>query len=95
MVEAGGGASFGEIGFGMFGPKNRPRVRHIDGDKTLQLLIMGEIHKAGATFAQHSLDPVATNTLWCCRGSLIYECWQIRVCVVEVVHGRLRFSITP
>src|SRR5262249_6448694 len=37
VVEAGDGAGFGQVGFGVLGPGYQPAVRHLDGDGPLQL----------------------------------------------------------
>jgi hypothetical protein len=36
-------------------------VRHLDGDRTVKLLVVGEVDDAEASPAQHFLDPVAAN----------------------------------
>ena len=59
----GDGAGFGQIGFGVGDLGDELGERNLDGDEALQLVIMGEVDKAEAAFAQHSLDPVATDLL--------------------------------
>ena len=71
MIEAGDGAGFGQIGFGVFGPGHQLAVRHLDGHETLQLLVVGQVDEAEAAFAQDSLDPVATDSLGLLGGRLL------------------------
>ena len=87
VIEIGDRAGFGQIGFGIFGAIHQLAMRHLDRDETLQLVVVGEVDEAETALAQHSLDPVATDLLWCCGGSLIPGCRLIRACPVEVVHG--------
>ena len=68
MVEVGDGAGFGQIGFGGFGTIHQLAMRHLDGDETLQLVVVGEVDEAEAAFAQDFLDPVATDLLRTCFG---------------------------
>ena len=68
MVEIGDRAGLGQIRLGIFGLRDQPGVRHLDGDGPVQLLILGQIDEAEAPFAQHFLDPVATDPLRACSG---------------------------
>ena len=38
-------------------------MRHLDCHESLQLLVVGEVDEAEAAFAQHFLDPIATDVL--------------------------------
>ena len=99
VVEAGDGAGFGQIGFGVFGPGDEPAVRHLDGDKALQLLVVGEVNQPEAALAQDSLDPVATDALGRIGGNLIGDFRLVRAGAVGVVHGwrdsGASVSVTP
>ena len=92
MVEAGDGAGFGQVGFGVFGPGDEPAVRHLDGDEPLQLLVVGQVDEAEAAFAQDSLDPVATDALGLLGGNLVHGCRLMRAGAVGVVHGQFPSS---
>ena len=55
MFEAGHGAGFGQIQFGIFGASDPIGVGHLDGDGAMQLFVMGQIDEAEAPFAQQLL----------------------------------------
>ena len=61
VVEAGDGAGFGQVGFGVFGAVHQLAVRHLDGDEPLQLVVVGQVDEAEAALAQDPLDAVATD----------------------------------
>jgi hypothetical protein len=61
MIEIGDRASLGQIRLGIFGFGDQFGVRHLDGDQPIQLLVVGQLDKAKATFAQYLLDAIATN----------------------------------
>ncbi len=61
MIEVGDSACFRQIGIGIFDGGDSITVRHFDGDKALQLVVISQINKAEATLAQHSFNSVATN----------------------------------
>jgi hypothetical protein len=63
MVEAGGRAGLGDVGFNIFGLGNQPTVGHLDRHAPLQLLVVGQVDDAEAALSQDSLDPVATDAL--------------------------------
>ena len=63
MVKVGDGAGFGQIGFGVFGPGDQLAMRHLDGDKTLQLVVGSQIDNAKAALPEDFLHPVATDLL--------------------------------
>src|SRR5262249_35739819 len=91
MVEAGDGAGFGQVGFGVTRPSDKPGVRHLDGHEPLQLLVVGQVDDAEATLAQDFLHPVATNLLRSFGGNLFHGCWLIRAGLDGILwlsHGR-------
>ena len=63
MVEIGDRAGLGQIRLGIFGLRDQLGVRHLDGDRPVQLLVVGQIDQAEAAFAQDLLDAVATDPL--------------------------------
>ena len=63
MIEIGDRASFGEIRLCIFRLRDQLGVRNLDGNGPVQLLILGQIDKAEAAFAEHLLDAVATDPL--------------------------------
>ena len=85
MVEIGDRPSFGQIRFGIFGMRDQAGVRHLDGDGPVQLLVLREIDKAEAPFAQHFLDAVATDPL----GMLAASSRTLRVWLRAVVLRRI------
>jgi uncharacterized protein (TIGR03067 family) len=92
MIEVGDGASLGEIGFGIAGLGDQPGVRHLDGNKTLQLPIVSQVNEAEAALAKSLLHQVATDLLRNCvrimkirRGFLTIRRWI--GCCVRIVHG--------
>ena len=48
VIEAGDSAGFGQVGFGDLRAGRQIAVRHLDGDQTLQLLIVGQVDDAEA-----------------------------------------------
>ncbi len=63
MVEIGDHSSLGQIRFRIFGLRDQPGVRHLEGDGPVQLLTLSEIDKAKAPLAQRFLNAVATDPL--------------------------------
>jgi hypothetical protein len=63
VIEVGDGAGFGQVGFGGFGAIHQLAMRHVDGDKPLQLVIVGEIDEAEATVTEDFFNAVATDVL--------------------------------
>src|SRR5437899_6641641 len=61
MIEIGDGAGFPEVSFGVFGPRNQPAMRHLDGHEALQLIVMGQVNQSKAASTQDSLYPIATK----------------------------------
>src|SRR5207248_8177691 len=59
VVEASNRARFGQIGFGIGDLGDESGVRHLDGDASLQLVVVGQVDEAEAAPAQNPLDPVA------------------------------------
>jgi hypothetical protein len=88
VVEAGDGAGFGQVGFGVFGPGNKSGVRHLDGDRPLQLLVVGQVDDTEAASAQDSLHPVAADALRPRSGTLVNGGRLVWTRLVEVVHGQ-------
>ena len=63
VIEVGDGAGFGQVGFGIFESIHQFAMRHLDGHRALQLVVVGQIDEAEAALAQHSFDPVATDAI--------------------------------
>ena len=61
VVEVGDGAGFGQVGFGVFGAGDQLAMRHLDGDRPLQLVVVGQVDQAEAALAQEPFDPIATD----------------------------------
>ena len=87
VVQAGDGAGFGPVGFGVFGPGDEPAVRHFDGHEPLQLLVVGEENPTETALAQDSLDPEAADAPGLLGGDFIGGIWLVRAGAVEVDHG--------
>ena len=91
MVEIGDGAGFGQIGFGGFGAVHQLAMRHLDGDKPLQLVVVGEVNEAEPALAQNFLDPVATDVRRHGGSAINGGCFPaVRLegtCFFEVVHS--------
>jgi hypothetical protein len=71
VVEIRNGASFGQVGFGIFGLRHSLWLGNLDGDETLQLVVVGEIDHAETTLPQQALDPIAADVLRCRSDSLV------------------------
>lgn len=54
MIEAGDGAGFGQVRFGIFGAIHQLAMRNFDSHKTLQLVVVSEIHDPEAALARTS-----------------------------------------
>lgn len=63
MIELGDCPRLGQIRFRIFGLGDQLSVWHFDGNQSLQMLIIGEIDKAEAPFAEDFLDAIATGPL--------------------------------
>ena len=61
MIEVGDGAGFGQVGFGVFESIHQLAMRHLDGHRAVQLVVVGQIDEAEAALAEHTFDPVATD----------------------------------
>jgi hypothetical protein len=61
VVEAGDGASLGQIGFGIARLGDQMGVRHLDRHRALELLIAGQVDAAEAALAEQPLDAVAAD----------------------------------
>ena len=61
---------------------------HLDGDRPLQLVVVGQIDDAEAALSQDSFHPVATDVLRRRSGSFIRRDRPVRACSVGVVHGQ-------
>ncbi len=92
MIEVGDDAGFGQIGFGIFGGGYSITVRHFDCNRATQLVVMGQINEAEATFAQDFLYPIPTDMLW--QGGI--DSWWlrafglVRTSIFGIVHGQGR-----
>ena len=61
VIETGQQACFIEIGFDTDALGNLLGSWHFDRDRSLQLVVSGEIHAAKGTFTKNLFDPIATN----------------------------------
>ena len=61
MIEVRDRAGFGQVGFGVFEAIHQLAMRHLDGHRAAQLVVVGQIDEAEPALAQHSFDPVATD----------------------------------
>ena len=99
MIEIGDRASFGEIGLGIFRLRDQLGVRDLDGNGPVQLLILGQIDKAEAAFAEDLLDAVATDVLWLRSGNggggaLVFAARMIISGLLRVVHSAVRYCVS-
>ncbi len=90
MIEIGDGAGFGEIRLGIFGLRDQPGVRHLDGDRPVQLLILRQIDEAEAPFAEQLFDPVTPDPPRACS-ERTFDCQDVipKVIVRHIVGIRL------
>ena len=87
MIEVGDRAGFRQVGFGIFGSIHQIAMRHLDGHRAAQLVVLGQIDQAEPALAQHSFDPVATNAFRePCQG---YVGRSGRTVSKRRVHGRI------
>ncbi len=71
MVEVRDRASLVQIRFGVFGPADQPAMRHLDCHRPAQLVVLGQIHQAEPTLAQHAFDPIPTDSIGELSGGLV------------------------
>ncbi len=87
MIEIGDRASLGQIRLGIFGLRDQFGVRHLDGDRPIQLLVLGQIDETEAPFAQHLLDAVATDPLGMFGGRTFILLDRISLMVLRHIVG--------
>ena len=63
VIEAGDGARFGEIRFGILGIQDEFAMGNLDRDQALQSVVAGQIDDAEAALAQHVLNQIAANDI--------------------------------
>ena len=63
VVEAGDGAGFLQVRFGLVGPGHQARVRHLDRHRAVQLVVVRQVDQPEPAPAQHPLDAVAADLL--------------------------------
>jgi hypothetical protein len=51
------------MSFSGFWMRNQVAMRHFDGHRTVQLLVMGQVDPPKAVFTQKSFDPIATDVV--------------------------------
>ena len=61
MIEGGDGAGLGQVGLGVVRAGDQVRVRNLDRDEAVQLLVEGQIDAPEAPLAQDTLDPIAAD----------------------------------
>ena len=61
MVEASGGAGFGEVELGGLGAGDKLAVRHLDRDLALELLVEDQVDPAESALAQQRPDAIAAD----------------------------------
>jgi hypothetical protein len=61
VVEIGNSAGFAQVGFGVRGRGDKMGVRNLDGDESLQTVVISEVNEAEASLAQQINDPIATD----------------------------------
>ena len=71
VVKVGDSAGFDQVGFGVFGSGDEGGVRHLDGDESLQLLVLRQIDEAETSPSQDSFDAVAADSLRRLGGNLV------------------------
>ena len=64
MFKAGNGASFGEVGPGVFRAGNTLCMWHFDRYIAIQLFVSSQIDETKPASPQHLLDPVASDSFW-------------------------------
>ena len=60
---------------------------HLDGDESLQLLVVSQIDEAETAFSQNSFDAVAPDPLWRLGGNLVQIYRRLREGLIKFVHG--------
>ncbi len=63
VVQTGQNAGLGQVRLDVFRPRNPLPVRHLDGDRAMQLVIVGQVDLPEPASAQELLRPVAANLL--------------------------------
>jgi hypothetical protein len=98
VIEVGDGAGFGQIGFGGFGAIHQLAMRHLDGDRTLQLSVVSQVNQAEAAFAKESFHPIAPDLLGLSgidRRRQIHGGRLERASTVGIVHGHSWSQVHP